>query len=174
MSERVPGELPPPRVAGGPYRVCVVCLGNICRSPMAETVLRAELDDAGLVREVVVDSAGTGGWHEGEPMDDRARAALADRGYDGSRHRARRFEAGWFADRDLVLAMDDDNLADLRALAPDPESAARVRLFRSLDPAAGDDLAVPDPYYGGDDGFGYVLDMIESAAKAVVTAVERA
>ncbi|HEY3688260.1 MAG TPA: low molecular weight protein-tyrosine-phosphatase [Streptosporangiaceae bacterium] len=166
-------EPPPPATGPGPYRVCVVCLGNICRSPMAEVVLRAELDDAGLARSVVVDSAGTGGWHEGDPMDARARAALADRGYDGTRHRARKFDPAWFADRDLVLAMDDENLADLRELAPDAEAAARVRLFRAFDPSAGDDPTVPDPYYGGDDGFAYVLDMIESAAKALVTSLER-
>lgn len=158
------------------YRICVVCMGNICRSPMAEVVLRAELDDAGLGGAVTVDSAGTGGWHEGEPMDDRARAALAERGYDGSRHRARQFAPEWLADRDLVLAMDDANLADLLEHAPDTATRDRIRLFRSFDPAAGagrgDDGTVPDPYFGGDDGFAHVLDMIESASKALVTTLE--
>ena len=159
------------------YRICVVCLGNICRSPMAEVVLRAELDDAGLAGAVVVDSAGTGGWHEGQPMDDRARAALAERGYDGTRHRARRFAPDWLADRELILAMDDANLADLREHAPDAATADRIRLFRSFDPAAGtgpgDDGTVPDPYFGGEDGFAHVLDMIESAAKELVTILEK-
>ena len=156
-----------------PYRICLVCMGNICRSPMAEAVLRAELDDAGLTGAVAVDSAGTGGWHIGDPMDPRARAALAERGYDGSGHRARRFDPDWFAERDLILAMDEDNLADLRAMTPDPETAARIRLFRSYDPTANDDATVPDPYYGGEDGFAYVLDLIESAAKALVATLDR-
>jgi len=156
-----------------PYRICLVCMGNICRSPMAEAVLRAELDDAGLTGAVAVDSAGTGGWHIGDPMDPRARVALAERGYDGSGHRARRFDPDWFAERDLILAMDEDNLADLRAMAPDPETAARIRLFRSYDPTANDDATVPDPYYGGEDGFAYVLDLIESAAKALVATLDR-
>lgn len=140
---------------------------------MAEVVLRAELDDAGLGGAVVVDSAGTGDWHVGESMDPRARAALADRGYDGSRHRARQFDPEWFAELDLVLAMDQANLAELRAVAPDAETAGRVRLFRSYDPAAGPDATVPDPYFGGDDGFEHVLDLIESAAKALTGELER-
>ena len=85
-----PLPLPSPREPGAPYRVCLVCLGNICRSPMAETVLRAALTEAGLDGTVVVDSAGTGDWHIGQPMNSGARAALATRGYDGSAHRARR------------------------------------------------------------------------------------
>lgn len=148
-------------------------MGNICRSPMAEAVLRAELEDAGLGGAVVVDSAGTGGWHEGEPMDARARSALAERGYDGTRHRARQFDPAWFAERDLVLAMDDANLADLLELAPDAETAGRIRLFRSFDPAAGDGATVSDPYFGGDDGFAHVLDLVESASKALAATLER-
>src|ERR1700752_4600551 len=87
--------LPPPREPGAPYRVCLVCLGNICRSPMAEIVLRAELAAAGLGGAVTVDSAGTGAWPRGEPMDPGARAALARCGYDGSSHRARQILASW-------------------------------------------------------------------------------
>src|SRR6516225_10421323 len=83
--------LPPPRDPGAPYRVCLVCLGNICRSPMAETVLRASLAEAGLDGAVRLDSAGTGDWHVGEPMYQPAQAALARWGYDGSAHRARQF-----------------------------------------------------------------------------------
>src|SRR5260370_26947267 len=110
-------ELPFPREPGAPYRVCLVCLGNICRSPMAETVLRAALAEAGLGGTVTVDSAGTGDWHVGEPMNSGARAALARRGYDGAAHRARQFRASWLAQRDPVLAMDAWNLADLRRMA---------------------------------------------------------
>src|SRR2546423_4745135 len=102
MPETPAAELPSPREPGSPYRICLVCLGNICRSPMAETILRAELDSAGLDGKVVVDSAGTGDWHIGDAMDPDARAALARRGYDGSPHRARQFEPSWLAGRDLV------------------------------------------------------------------------
>ena len=137
--------LPPPRRSPGPYRVCLVCLGNICRSPMADVVLRAELDRAGLAGLVEVDSAGTGDWHLGEPMAGQAAAELARRGYDGSAHRARRIQRSWFGQRDLVLAMDRSNLASLRALAPDAEAAGpRLMLFRSFDPdLAGGAPAIP-------------------------------
>src|SRR5271170_6985056 len=116
--------LPPPREPGTPYRVCLVCLGNICRSPMAETVLRASLAEAGLAEAVTLDSSGTGDWHIGEPMYAQARRSLARRGYDGSAHRARQFQASWVADRDLVLAMDAGNLGTLRRLAG-PEDCDR-------------------------------------------------
>src|SRR5580658_3487486 len=123
-----PMPLPSPREPGAPYRVCLVCLGNICRSPMAETVLRAALAEAGLDGAVVVDSAGTGDWHIGQRMNTGARAALATRGYDGSAHRARQIEPSWLTRRDLVLAMDARNLADLRRMAGAKDSD-RIRLF---------------------------------------------
>jgi protein-tyrosine phosphatase len=167
-----PATLPPPRDPAHAYRICLVCLGNICRSPMAETVLAAELDRAGLLGAVEVDSAGTGDWHVGHPMDRRARAELAHRGYDGSAHQARQFPASWLADRDLVLAMDASNLADLRALpGADP---SRIRLFRSFDPAAGDDAEVPDPYYGEGASFGTVLDLVEAAARGLTAKLSAA
>jgi protein-tyrosine-phosphatase len=102
---------------------------------MAEAVLRAELDRAGLSGQVEVDSAGTGDWHVGGPMDPRARAELHRRGYDGSGHRARQFDPSWFGRYDLVLAMDGGNLARLRRMAPDREATDRTLLFRSFDPA---------------------------------------
>src|SRR5215469_16856181 len=111
--------LPPPRDPYGPYRVCCVCLGNICRSPMAEVVLRARLAEAGLAGKVVVDSAGTGDWHVGDPMYRGARTQLERRGYDGSAHRARQIRPSWLAERDLILAMDAANLASLRRLTGD-------------------------------------------------------
>lgn len=157
---------------GSPYRVCLVCLGNICRSPMAEAVLRAKLLAAGLAGAVVVDSAGTGDWHVGHGADARARAALGARGYPTD-HTARQFAARWFADRDLVLAMDGANLRELRRLAPDPETAERVRLLRSYDPKATGDLDVPDPYFGGDDGFELVLDQLERACDGLVDVLRR-
>lgn len=160
-----PDTLPPPRDPAAPYRVCLVCLGNICRSPMAEVVLRAGLDRAGLGSVVAVDSAGTGDWHIGSRMDSRARAELAGRGYDGSPHRARQVAPSWLAGRDLVLAMDRQNLADLRRMAgDDPAGRDRIRLLRSFDKRSGPDAEVPDPYYGEGASFGMVLDLIEAAA----------
>ena len=157
-----PDTLPPPRDTTRPYRVC---LGNICRSPMAEAVLRAGLDRAGLGRAVVVDSAGTGDWHVGSRMDSRARAELASRGYDGGLHRARQVVPRWLAERDLILAMDRQNLADLHRMAgDDPAERDRIRLLRSFDKRSGPDADVPDPYYGESASFGLVLDLIEAAA----------
>lgn len=127
----------------------IVCTGNICRSPIAEVVLRAKLAEAG-VDDVVVTSSGTGGWHVGDAMDPRAAAVLRSRGYDGSAHRARQFHRDWFAERDLVLAMDAGHLSALQ------HQGGSAQLFA--------DLEVPDPYYGDDSGFDEVLDQIEKAA----------
>ena len=149
------------------FRVCMVCLGNICRSPMAAAVLRHKLEAAGLGDEVVVESAGTGGWHVGDGADRRARAALVARGYDDT-HRARTFVRSFFQDYDLVIAMDGENLRNLRALAPDREARDEVRLLRSYDPTSPPDAEVADPYYGGDDGFVDVLDQIERACDGLV------
>jgi protein-tyrosine phosphatase len=160
--------LPPPREPGGPYRVCLVCLGNICRSPMAETVLRQFLAEAGLADAVVLDSAGTGDWHLGEPMHRPARMALAGRGYDGSAHRARQFEASWLAGRDLVLAMDARNLAALRQMAA-PGDRDRIRLFGEVGGLSGSEGAeIPDPYGGDAAEFGHVLDLLSTAAPVIV------
>lgn len=154
---------------GHPLRIAVVCLGNICRSPMADVVLEQKLDEAGLSDEVRVDSAGTGGWHRGEPMDPRAAAVLAEHGYDPTRHRAQQITSDWFADHDLVLTMDASNYDDVAALARTPSDRAKIAMFRSYDPAAtpGDD-EVPDPWYGGPEGFEHVLDLIERTADAIV------
>ena len=152
--------LPPARRPGG-YRLAVVCLGNICRSPMAHVVLEERLADAGLDDAVEVTSSGTGGWHVGDPMDRRAAATLATAGYDASRHRARQWVGTDADEADLVLAMDGQNLADLGG------PTDRIRLFRDFDPRdPGSD--VPDPYYGGDSGFEEVLAMVERTAAALV------
>jgi protein-tyrosine phosphatase len=168
--------LPPPREPGGPYRVCLVCLGNICRSPMAETVLRAALAETGLDGAVVVDSAGTGDWHIGQPMNSGARAALASRGHDGSAHRARQIEPSWLARRDLVLAMDARNLADLRRMAG-TAGRDRIRLFGEvggLSAQEGADGAdIPDPYGGDAAEFGYVLDLLGRAAPVIASQLAR-
>ena len=160
-------DLPAPRTPGR-YSVALICLGNICRSPMADVVLQQRLADAGLDDRVTVASSGTGDWHIGHPMDRRAAATLTAAGYDATRHRAQQFARSWLDEHDLVLAMDAQNLADVVADADvDPE---RVRLYRDFDPRepGGD---VPDPYYGGDSGFEEVLDMVERTSVALVSAV---
>ena len=159
--------LPPARDPAGPYRVCLVCLGNICRSPMAEVVLHAQLAAAGLDGRIEVDSAGTGGWHVGEPMDSGARAALTRRGYDGEAHRARQFAASWLPGRDLVLAMDASNLKTLKSLfRTNPPDSYRLTLFGNAAELRGAD--VPDPYGGSPAEFDRVLTMLEEAMPALV------
>jgi protein-tyrosine phosphatase len=150
------------------YRICFVCMGNICRSPIAEVVMRAKLDAAGLADRVLVDSAGTGDWHAGGPADRRTIETLRDHGYDDGGHVARQFQVEWFEEIDLVVAMDGKNLQSLRWLAPDGRADKIVRL-RSFDPASrGGDLDVPDPYYGGSDHFEEVLAMVEAACDGLI------
>ena len=174
VTTRAANLLPPKRHPGGaPYRIAVVCLGNLCRSPIGEVVLSEKIARAGLDGRVEVTSAGTGGWHVGEPMDRRAASVLAAHGYDGSQHRASQFETHWYDDHDLVLAMDESNHADLTDLATDVEPG-RLRMFRDFDPRATEaDRDVPDPYYGGDDGFTHVLRTVERTADAIVAALEQ-
>ncbi|MFJ6571371.1 low molecular weight protein-tyrosine-phosphatase [Streptomyces sp. NPDC091292] len=155
------------------YRVCFVCTGNICRSPMAESVFRARVEKAGLGDRVEVDSAGTDGWHEGDGADPRTVSVLEAAGY-GSDHEARRFRASWFDRLDLVIALDAGHLRALRRLAPTPADAAKVRLLRSYDPDAGSDLDVPDPYYGEVDGFEECLEMVEATSEGLLDAVREA
>jgi protein-tyrosine phosphatase len=142
-------------------RVLFVCMGNICRSPTAEGVMRRLIADEGL--DIEVDSAGTGGWHAGEPPDERATLAARRRGVtlEGA---ARQVKASDFRRFDLLVAMDRGNLRDLLALAPDEEARAKVRLLVA-------DTDVPDPYYGGDRGFENVLDMVESACRELLDEV---
>jgi protein-tyrosine phosphatase len=128
---------------------------------MAEVVLRSALSDAGLADAVTVDSAGTGDWHIGQGMNRGALAALARRGYDGSAHRARQFKPSWFGSRDLVLAMDSDNLADLRAMGGDAELFTTAGALTEV-------TDIPDPYGGDAADFDYVLDLLEAAAPAII------
>ena len=155
--------LPPPRVPGR-YAVALVCLGNICRSPTAHVVLEQRLAEAGLDDRVVVHSSGTGDWHVGAPMDQRAAVTLTAAGYDPSRHRARQYDASRAVDHDLVLAMDTDNLADLGGRS---ERVGKFRDYDPVDPGAD----VPDPYYGGTDGFAIVLEMVERTSDGLVAAL---
>jgi protein-tyrosine phosphatase len=140
---------------------------------MAETVLRAELDAAGLDGKAVVDSAGTGDWHIGDRMDPDARAALAGRRYDGSAHRARQFQPAWLAGYDLILAMDARNLADLRRMALG-QDGDRIRLFGEVGGLSGADRGgrdIPDPWGGGPEEFGRVLDLLRTAAPVIAARV---
>lgn len=151
-------------------RICVVCLGNICRSPMAEVVIRARLADAGVA--AVVDSAGTGAWHVGGPADPRAAAALRRRGYEAGDHVARQLSRRDIAERDLVLALDSWNLHDIERLAGGPK-AGRIRLLSSYAPGVVP-RDVPDPYSGDDGDFDQALDLIERAAEGLANDLTRA
>lgn len=156
------------------YRICFVCTGNICRSPSAEVILRARAEDAGL--DVVVDSAGTDSYHVGDMADERALRAMKAAGYDGSAHVARQFDEEWFAERDLIVALDRGHARLLESLAPDEESAAKIRLMRSFDLEVEelgideDDplIDVADPYYGSDAGFTTMIEQLEAAADGIV------
>jgi protein-tyrosine phosphatase len=150
-----------------PLRVCFVCLGNICRSPTAEGVVRKLVKEAGLFARVELDSAGLGGWHADELPDARARQVARRRGVELS-HRARRFITPDLDHFDLVLAMDTQNLEDLRALCRSDADRAKVRLFRSFEAGAAADAIVPDPYMGGLDGFEQVFDLCEAAGRGLV------
>lgn len=161
-------ELPPARDPGR-YRIAFICSGNICRSPSADVVLERLLAEHHLGGRVEVVSGGIGDWHVGNPMDPRSAAALSARGYDPHRHRAQQVVAAWFERDDVLLAMDESHRSDLARLG-DP---ARVRLFGDFDPET-PGVEVPDPYYGGGDGFEEVLDMIERTCRALVPHIERA
>lgn len=150
-----------------PYRICFVCLGNICRSPMAAIVMRGLVAEAGL--DVEVDSAGTGSWHVGGPADRSALSALTRGGYDGSQHVARQFRPSDFARYDLVVGLDRANVRDLRRLAPSPEAAAAVRLLR--DYAGVPDLDVPDPYGGPDVEFDDALALVVEACRGLLASL---
>lgn len=150
--------------------VLFVCLGNICRSPTAEVVFRDRVIAAGLEDQILIDSAGTGDWHIGRAPDPRTQDAAAGRGYDMSQLRARQVSVADFDKFDVVLAMDNANLADLQAMQP---AGSAVELKRFLDYAADHSIReVPDPYYGGEDGFAAVLDLVEAGAEGLLAALQ--
>ena len=161
-----------PAPSGTPYRIGFVCLGNICRSPMADVVLSHLVDDAGLAARVSVASCGTGDWHLGQPMDPRAATELLSEGYDASAHRAQQFDARLARPRPAPGHGPQEPRRHLERRG----AGDRVRLFRSFDPLADpedpDDLDVPDPYYGDDDGFAEVLAIIERTCRRLLTELE--
>ena len=153
-------------------RILFVCLGNICRSPTAEGVMRKLVSEAGLQEEIELDSAGTGAWHAGEQADARARAAARARGIELDSV-ARQVRVADFERFDLILAMDASNLHSLRQLATDEGAREKVRLLREFDPASADphDLDVPDPYYDSQRGFEIVLDQVQGACAGLLAQV---
>ena len=150
-----------------PVRVLFVCLGNICRSPVAEGLFQDRVVAAGRAADVEVDSAGTGGWHVGAPPDRRMAETAARRGTSLGRLRARQLTAADLGHYDHVFVMDKDNLHDTLALDPGGDHGTRVRLFREFDPEPGDHQ-VPDPYYGGPDGFDHVYDIADRTTTAIL------
>ncbi len=156
-----------------PLRVTAVCLGNICRSPIAEAVLRDRIERAGLSEKVVVDSAGTGDWHIGHDADPRSQAILAQNGYSLT-HSARQITSVWMSELDIILVMDSINYVNVEALIRESGYEPELYMMRSFDPDLANlgnlspELDVPDPYYDRVDGFALVLEMIERAADAFV------
>lgn len=147
-------------------RVLFVCMGNICRSPTAEAVFRRQVQEAGLDAQIHIDSAGTHDYHVGEEPDPRAQLAAGQRGYDMMGLVGRKVETNDFEAFHYVLAMDAYNLSLLRRLCP-PEHAHKLGLFMDFSERF-EENEVPDPYYGGDEGFEHVLDMVEDAARGLL------
>jgi protein-tyrosine phosphatase len=154
--------------------VCFVCLGNICRSPTAEGVMRHLVDEAKLAQRILIDSAGTGDWHIGAPPDERAQHAAGQRGYALAALRGRQIAAADFERFDLLIAMDDKNVAALRQLCP-PRQRDKIRLLMEFVPEAdsrwGGTREVADPYFGGAEGFEQVLDQCEAACRGLIAAL---
>jgi protein-tyrosine phosphatase len=152
-------------------KVLFVCLGNICRSPTADAVFQKKIDDhAWLSKRVSIDSAGTASWHVGRSPDPRSIAAGKSRGYDLSPLRARQVVAEDFETFDYILAMDESNLSDLKAIQP---SQAKAKLSLFLDYAEASEMEVPDPFYSeGDSGFHHVVDLIEDASEGLIAELE--
>lgn len=153
------------------YKILFVCLGNICRSPSAEAVMKKLVKDAGLEDRIEIDSAGILGYHEGEPADQRMRAHAARRGFrlDSISRPVRTRD---FFDFDLIIGMDDKNITDLKHKAPDLDSVDKIRQMTEYSRNKLYDY-VPDPYYGGDSGFELVLDLLEDACSGLLDEVRK-
>ena len=142
-------------------KIVMVCLGNICRSPLAEGILKAKLP-----KDYVVDSAGTGAWHAGQQPDKRSITTAKNRGLDITNQRARQFKVSDFDTFDYIYVMDNSNYKDVLSLAPTEESKSKVKLILN-EIFPNENVDVPDPYYGGDDGFENVFDMLDQACEAI-------
>lgn len=151
-------------------KILFVCLGNICRSPTAEAVMTGLLQQAGLADDVFVDSAGTADWHVGKPADERSVAAAAARGYDMSHLRARQVSEDDFFNFDYILAMDESNFQHLRSMCPENAPTQPLKLLPHYTKQGLTD--VPDPYYGGSEGFNQVLDLLEDACAALLHEIQ--
>ncbi len=149
------------------FRICFVCTGNICRSPMAETVFKDLVRKAGFETAIAVISAGTGDWHVGEPSDERTLAALGTHGYNGSGHRARQFDPSWFSNLDLVVVFDRSQERILKTWATTDADRSKVQLILGFDSEQSALIDVPDPYYSDAALFDHVLVMIEKASAAL-------
>ncbi len=152
-------------------KVLFICMGNICRSPTAEGVFRAVVEEAGLATRIEIDSAGTHAYHIGEPPDQRSQQAALSRGIDLSQQQARKVQATDFTAFDYVLVMDGDNFNNLAALCPE-EQLDKMQLFLSYATELAE-TDVPDPYYGGDKGFEYVLDLVEAASQGLLAHIRQ-
>ena len=148
-------------------KILMVCLGNICRSPLAEGIMRSKLSE-----DFIVDSAGTGGWHAGELPDNRSISTAKNRGLDITNQRARQFKKSDFDTFDHIFVMDNSNYKDVLALAPNEEAKSKVKLIlNELFP--NENVDVPDPYYGGQDGFENVFDMLDQACEEIARKLKR-
>ncbi|MEZ4287570.1 MAG: low molecular weight protein-tyrosine-phosphatase [Polyangiales bacterium] len=159
------------RVKSKPVSICFVCLGNICRSPTAESVMKRLVEEANLADEIDVQSAGTSGWHIGAPPDERSRVAAKKHGFD-VRGKSQKFEPSFFDRFDFIVAMDRRNYKDIASLARSEDDMAKVTLFRDHDPHSPPNADVPDPYYGGDDGFDTVLDICIAGCRGLLTKLQ--
>ncbi|MCS4277160.1 MULTISPECIES: low molecular weight protein-tyrosine-phosphatase [Mycetocola] len=157
-----------------PFAINFVCSGNICRSPMAEVILRGLAEEAGLASSLRIISTGTGDWHVGEQADHRTIASLARHGYDGSAHRAQKFQPEHYDEFDLLVALDRSHERVLRAGAPTPEDADKVALLLSFDSAQAHLRDVPDPYYADDAVFDAVFVMIRKACEQLFRQIQPA
>ena len=153
------------------FEICFVCLGNICRSPLAEGVFQHLINEQGLENQIITHSAGTGSWHVGASPDARMQATARNKGIQLT-SRAQQIDAGDIRRFDLVLAMDRSNLESMEYLCSPEMAANKLRLFRSFDPEADGDLDVPDPYYGGDAGFEHVFQIVHQICPPILDYVK--
>ncbi len=154
------------------YQVCFVCLGNICRSPLAEGVFQSLVAREGLSQRIQISSAGVGHWHIGEPPDRRMQKTALEKGIRLT-GQARQFQPSEFSQHNLILAMDQSNLSALQQICPgESRQREKLRLFRSFDPESNGNLDVPDPYYGGDRGFDLVFDIVRRTCPQILNHIK--